>query len=91
MSPKKKTSGRYKKNRKRTIARKRTAKSKLKLGLKSKEGSLRARGALVASDDPIGACQYYDNSGQFQCVDNITKSECAKFKNSVFFVGEKCE
>lgn len=47
--------------------------------------------AAAAPDDPIGACQFTDNSGQISCIDNITKSECAKLKNSIFLVGETCD
>jgi hypothetical protein len=99
MSAKKKTSRKSKKkNLKPKVARKakpqpkspaRKAKPQPKPTLK--EVSLTAPKAAAAPDDPIGACQYYDNSGQLICIDNITKSECAKYRNSVFLVGETCE
>jgi hypothetical protein len=64
-----------------------TAKGKGKL----EDLSLTARRVTAALDDPIGACQFTNSSGQLSCVDNITKSECAKLKNSIFLVGESCQ
>ena len=95
MSPKK-TNGKKKKNRPKTKA---NTKQKLKLKAKGKangkgklkELSLTARRTTAALEDPIGACQYTNSSGQLSCVDNITKSECSKLKNSIFLAGESCQ
>jgi hypothetical protein len=67
------------------------AKGKAKGKGKLKDLSLTARRVTAAADDPIGACQFTNSSGQLSCVDNITKSQCAKLKNSVFLVGESCQ
>jgi hypothetical protein len=82
MSGKKKKGGKSKKMGKPKI----TKGSKPKI----KDLNLTLRKA-AGPDDPIGACQFTDNTGQIQCVDNITKSECAKLKNSIFLVGETCD
>ena len=93
MNGKKKTSGKNKKSRKPKTTRKAKAKPKArpKAKVKPRDVSFAVGEVAAAPDDPIGACQYYDNSGQLNCIDNITKSECAKYKNSIFLVGETCE
>jgi hypothetical protein len=97
MSAKKKTSRKKKKSHKPKTIRKPKSKSrpiskrKPKPQPTLKDGALTAREAAAAPDDPIGACQFTDNTGQITCVDNITKTECAKLRNSVFLVGETCE
>jgi hypothetical protein len=47
--------------------------------------------ATAADDDPIGACQFTNASGQPVCLDNVRKSECDRFANSVFIEGGSCE
>ena len=42
-------------------------------------------------DDPIGACQFTNSSGQIVCIDNMKKSECDQIANSTFLEGESCE
>jgi len=42
-------------------------------------------------DDPIGACQFTNASGQPVCLDNVRKSECDRFANSVFIEGGSCD
>jgi hypothetical protein len=42
-------------------------------------------------DDPIGACQFTNASGQPVCLDSVRKSECDRIMNSVFIEGGSCE
>jgi hypothetical protein len=42
-------------------------------------------------DDPIGACQFTNASGQPVCLDNVRKSECDRIANSIFIEGGSCE
>lgn len=42
-------------------------------------------------DDPIGACQFTNASGQPVCLDDVKKSECAQIPNSIFIEGGSCE
>ena len=46
---------------------------------------------VTADDDPIGACQFTNASGQPVCLDNVRKSECDRIVNSVFIEGGSCE
>lgn len=41
-------------------------------------------------DDPIGACQFTNASGQIVCLDNMRKSECDQIANSIFIEGGRC-
>ena len=43
------------------------------------------------ADDPIGACQFTNASGQPVCLDNVRKSECDRIPNSIFIEGGSCE
>jgi hypothetical protein len=42
-------------------------------------------------DDPVGACQFTNASGQLVCIDNMKKSECAQILNSIFIEGGSCD
>jgi len=44
-----------------------------------------------SDDDPIGACQFTNASGQPVCLDNVRKSECDQIPNSIFIEGGSCE
>jgi len=47
--------------------------------------------ATTNADDPIGACQFTNASGQPVCLDNVRKSECDRIPNSIFIEGGSCE
>ncbi len=42
-------------------------------------------------DDPIGACQFTNSSGQLVCLDNVRKSQCDQIPNAIFVEGGSCE
>jgi hypothetical protein len=84
MSPKKKASKATKKNRKR-----KTRQTKPQPKLKQVSLTLGETRAATAAD-PLGACQYTDDSGQIVCIDKVTKTQCSKFKTSIFLAGESC-
>jgi hypothetical protein len=96
MSPKKKTRTKTKKKNvkpKTTPKTTRGPKPKAKPHIRTtREGlTLALSRAAAGPDDPIGACQFTNSAGQLDCVDNITKSQCSKLKNSNFLVGETCQ
>jgi hypothetical protein len=94
MSPKKRTTTKKKSSKAKTTPktrRKPKLKTKRKEKAKLRDLSLTVRRVAAAPDDPIGACQFTNSAGQLDCVDNITKSQCSKLKNSVFLVGETCQ
>lgn len=54
------------------------------------EKRAKADAAAKDDDDPVGACQFTNASGQFICIDNMKKSECDQIANSIFIEGGTC-
>jgi hypothetical protein len=58
---------------------------------KPKDQQETARTAAKADDeDPVGSCQFTNNSGQIVCIDNMKKSECDQIENSIFIEDATC-
>lgn len=58
---------------------------------KQKHSEGMATGLSANNEDPIGACQFTNASGQLVCIDNMKKTECDQIQNSVFIEGGSCE
>jgi hypothetical protein len=56
----------------------------------TRKAAKKAAAAEAITSQPTGCCRFINGAGVNDCIDGLTKAECAKIPNSTFFEDETC-